>query len=197
MKKPATLQELFQFYYSEFKPLYNRVSADGTPPIELLFEVTAAFDHLSRHWQFGDSEEQTVGATSAHLKRGTFDAFKLILVQTKDHYEELVKLDTSIIDNGDFDKRLAQLWVQIRDKAIIARTAEGDTRKPEDWHRVFELWQEVAVDCHHFESEYYLNNNVEWAKKKFLWKKFKEYFIGFSLGVCASILASLLYEWMK
>ncbi|MEO5377654.1 MAG: hypothetical protein H7832_07735 [Magnetococcus sp. DMHC-6] len=89
MKKPLTFKELFDFYYNECKPLYGSISADNILPFELLTEINAAFDHISRHWYYGEEEINVVPQASGHLKRSTFDAFKLILKETRDHYDAI------------------------------------------------------------------------------------------------------------
>ena len=127
-EKPRTLQEFFDFYYSDFKPLYGHLQNLNEPPVEMFFEVNAALDHLSRHWQYGASEEDAVSLASAHLKRGCFDAFKIVLRETRDQYDKLLGIDTSIIDNGDFEKRMHQTMAAIATEARAARLAEGDSR---------------------------------------------------------------------
>lgn len=81
VKRPTNLEELFAFYYEDFKPLYCQLQSLNTPPLEMFFEINAAFDHLSRHWYYKLSESEAVSATCAHLKRGCFDAFKIIVRQ--------------------------------------------------------------------------------------------------------------------
>ncbi len=116
-KKPGNLDELFNFYYEDFKPLYNRLHIKGEPPLEMLFEINAAFDHISRHWYYQEAEAVAVDQSCRHLKRGAFDAFKIILLDTMDKYNELLGVDTSIIDNGEFDRSLKKLVAGIENTA--------------------------------------------------------------------------------
>ena len=108
-KKPQDFKSLFRFYYDRFKPLYSHVQALSEPPVEMLFELNAAFDHLSRHWSYGESQQDTVQRVIGHLKRGCFDAFKLVAVEACDHYDELRGVDISIIDNGQFEGEMLAL----------------------------------------------------------------------------------------
>lgn len=108
-RKPQNFDELFKFYYEDFKPLYNRLHIEGEPPLEMLFEINAAFDHMSRHWYYDEKEVDVVDQSCRHLKRGSFDAFKIMLLKTMDKYNELLNVDTSIIDNGRFDRSLKKV----------------------------------------------------------------------------------------
>ncbi len=191
-KKPETVRELFEFYYSDVKPLYAHIQSINEPPSEMFFEVNAAFDHLSRHWHYDQEESEAVSAAAAHLKRACFDAFKIIVRETVDHYNELKAVDTSIIDNGQFDAGMRKAIAKIRKGAIAARQAEGDSRDAARWHRAYELWEPVYVDCADFESNYFLNENVEWARKKQVRKTWRYRLEGFLLSVAAGLLVWLL-----
>ena len=195
--KPKTVKELFEFYYERFKPIYSHVEALTQPPTEMFFEVNAAFDHLSRLSYYGETEESVVGAACAHLKRGCFDAFKIFVNQVSDHYAELKRVDTSIIDNGEFDRSMLRLVAVIRDGTAAARMAEGDSRTPEKWHDAFNLWEPVYANCLGFEKQYYLNPKVEWARRKALRKTVRNVLFGaiggIIIGVVGSLLAAFLY----
>ena len=47
--KPKKFEELFKFYHEYVKLLYSSVQAGGSLPAEVLFELNAALDHVSRH----------------------------------------------------------------------------------------------------------------------------------------------------
>ena len=185
-KRPSTFSELFEFYYEEYKPLYNHAQALNQLVVEALFEVSAAFDHMSRHWKKGESEQACVERAASHLKRGCLDAFKLVLKESRDHYDELRRIDTSIIDNGEFDRKLIALFAEIKAGAIEARNSEGDTRNDAGWAIAFDLWKPVYVNCVRLEMEFYLNKNVEWAKRKQERLMWRRRFEGFLIGVLAS-----------
>lgn len=48
-KEPSNIAELFAFYHDYVKVLYSAVQTENALPQEVLFELNAAFDHLSRH----------------------------------------------------------------------------------------------------------------------------------------------------
>jgi hypothetical protein len=212
MGKPTSLKGLFEFYYEEFKPIYAELAAGNDYPIQILNEVNAAFDHLSRLWQYGEPESKTVERVSGHLKRGCFDCFKVILKRTADLHDRLLKIDTSIIDNGSFDRDMHALWAQIGTLAVSARTKEGDSRSDDvaSWHDAFERWKEVYVGCKKFETDFFLNAKVSWAEKKQVdtaqrleaeirrktgWKiRFEGIAIGVLAGVLSCAIWSVIHE---
>ena len=196
-KRPGNLQEFFDFYYEDFKPLYNYLQSLNAPPIEMFFEVNAAFDHLSRYWEYHIKEKDSVDTACAHLKRGCFDAFKIIVRDTIDDYVTLQKLDTSIIDNGDFDARMHALIADIRLRANAARLAEGDSRDISQWHKAYELWGPVCVACAKFNKDFYLNSKVEWAKRKIKWRIWRNRLEGLIVGIIASSLVGILIWYLQ
>lgn len=193
---PTTMNALFELYYQECKPLYSEVSANNQMPPELLFEINAAFDHVSRIWKYGEDEAAVCAKASAHLKRACFDAFKLILKRHVDDLERLLAINTGIIDNGNFDKALFKLKSQLLSAATDARSSEGESR--ESWHDAFSKWREVHRLCKRLNAEFILNPNVDWAKKletrTRTWINWPNIIAGFIVGVLGSLLAAYLYD---
>jgi hypothetical protein len=196
MGRPRNLKELFAFYYEEFKPIYSELAAEAEAPTEMLFEVNAAFDHLSRLYEYAEPESETVNLVCGHLKRGCFDAFKIIFKRASDQHKKLQSVDTSIIDNGDFDRRMHALWAETKRLSIEARNKEGDSRNTnvDSWHDAFARWRKVYVGCKQFESDFFLNKHVEWARRKQNRKVWILRFEGFVTGVLASLVASWLWK---
>jgi hypothetical protein len=124
---PNNLSELFAFYDERVKPLYSAIQSSNILPTETLFELNAAFDHLSRHWvsRFNEPEAEVIAKVYSHLKRSCLDIFKLKLKETLDLYRELLKIDLSLIDNGAFEKKLKQLVNEIKCGAQVARNNEA------------------------------------------------------------------------
>ncbi len=62
----------------------------------------------------------------------------------------------------------------------------------------FDLWYPVFVKCEEFYTDYYLNPNVNWAKKKTKQQQrhleWKLQGRGFALGIIASLTAAFLYD---
>lgn len=84
--QPTDLDGLRKLYFTEFVPLYDYLCSKlENLPSELHFEVTAAFDHVMRAGLECDGrkfEAENYAKASGHLKRATFDAFKLLYKYT-------------------------------------------------------------------------------------------------------------------
>lgn len=87
--RPRTKADLVRFYYEEYRPLNALMQSMNEPPVQMSFEVSAAFDHLTRIERFGDSEEDAISSASSHLKRACFDGYKLLVKNARDEYDEL------------------------------------------------------------------------------------------------------------
>lgn len=192
---PSNFKELFEFYYDIVKPLYSSVQASNCLPTEVLFEINAAFDHISRHWQYEEDEKKSIRQAYAHLKRSCLDIYKLKLKETIDLYEELCAIDTSVIDNGAYDLSLKKLYNEIRQQATEARRSEGQANS--DINRVFGRWQEVYELCVELEQKYYFHPSIDWAKKKSLKKFAVTVFLGIIIGVIANALSAPIFGWIK
>lgn len=189
---PQTFAALVGLYYDRYKPLYSRIQTFNEMPVELVFEVAAGWDHLSRHWRFEEPESSCVDKASRHLKRAVFDAYKLLLKQTVDEYDELKCLDTTLIDNGKFDERLRLLMSEIRADSVAARASEGDTAGADGWNRAFSQWGTVYQKMERFHKDFYLNPNVDWATRKTAEFTGKRRWEGFGIGVAASAIVGIV-----
>jgi hypothetical protein len=186
-----SIKDLFDFYYNEYKPLYSDVSAGNKLSQETLFEVTAAFDHVARHFssfpnQNGNEPKHAKDAM-AHIKRACLDMYKLAYSDTKEIYDRLCKLPIDLIDNGDFEKELHKLFAETRAMAKEARHLEG---VPKDTHvPAFEVWQKAYHNCTRIISdEFFLNPKVGWAKRR---KKTRDWLsiVGFIVGLWGLLVA--------
>lgn len=170
--EPRTFKELFDFYHNYVKVLYSTVQTENVLPSEVLFELNAALDHVSRHWIYEQDESKVVALAFGHLKRSCLDIFKVAVREARRQYAELRKIDTSVIDNGDFDRELHKLFSEIRVGAIDARRLEGDSRKDLDGPiRAFDRWQPVYEACLRLERDFFHHDKIDWAKKRF-WMRF-------------------------
>lgn len=171
-KAPSTITELFAFYHDYVKVLYSAVQTENALPQEVLFELNAAFDHLSRHWIYGELEDKVVRQCYGHLKRSCLDIFKIAVREARNQYDTLRKLDTSAIDNGAYDKKLHSLFAEIRKGATEARRLEGDGRTDvEGPIKAFDAWQPVYANCLLLEADFFHHPALDWAKRRW-WKKY-------------------------
>ena len=203
-RPPQTFGELFEFYYTYVKLLYSQVQTTNQLPSEVLFEINAAFDHLSRHWRYGQDEGETVIKAYSHLKRSCLDIFKLKVKEVRDQYDELRKIDTSVLDNGKFDGEMRQLFAVIKKGATDARCFEGVTKGENDADvQAFDRWAPVYAQCQEFEERFYKHTGLDWAKKKGFHLTFKKGLLSIVsaviVGVCIKepIIDGIKGLWAK
>jgi len=192
----SSIKEVFVFYQDYVKPLYCEIEArDNTLPVELLFEIHAAFDHLKRIFIEEEDEPSSCHKALSHLKRGSLDAFKLKLKYFHEDLESLQKsnIDLDVIDNGEFWPNL------LSDKNAIIKVAKQARLKESnpDPAQAFDLWSEVSVLIDNFYQKYLSQQNkFEWAKQKtFSWRN-KDTWRGASIGFITGCLSSLLITWL-
>jgi hypothetical protein len=194
--KPKTFEELFKFYHEYVKLLYSSVQAGGVLPIEVLFELNAALDHISRHWAYRESEAAVVDKAYAHLKRTCLDIFKLKVNDANDQFLELRSIETSVLDNGEFDRNLIALHHKIKTEATEARRLEGESRNDDEATiKAFSLWQPVYDDCIKLEKEFFNHPKLNWAKKKVAMFKRKEYWISVATAFAVGLITPT--DWFQ
>ena len=189
-------KNVFGFYHEYVKPLYCEIEAKNNAlPVELLFEIHAAFDHLKRIYVEQEGREECCKKAISHLKRGSLDAFKLKLKYFNDSYDALrkSKVDLSLVDNGRYWVSLVADRKDIIQLATEARMKEGIT-EPE---LAFDLWSQVSIAINEFEDKYFSQEDkLAWAKmKSFSWNNkdtIKGIVIGFFTGCTSSLLVWFL-----
>ncbi len=195
---PQTLAELFDFYNDYVKLLYSDVQTDASLPAEVLFEINAAFDHVSRFYIYNEEEKVVVEKAYSHLKRSCLDIFKLKMKHTTDEYNKMLALDIGIIDNGEFEKNLHRIYHEAKQGARDARRLEG--RPGENYTsavHAFELWQPVYDKCVTLQNEFFLSPKVNWAKVHSSKVDKKSFVIGVVASLVAgAVLWSLTGGWL-
>jgi len=185
---PKTFDELFDFYKNEVKPLYAAVQVDyGKMPVEILYEINAAFDHVSRFWIYAGKETEESAASKAygHLKRSCLDIFKLGVLKASDRIKDLRKITTlHLIDNGGFISQLNLLEYEIEKGATDARCFEGEPG------RGFEEWKSVYAKCL-LAKDLYCSKNIPWAKNEESKISRNEKWKTFILGVVSGLVSGL------
>ncbi len=177
-------KNLFLFYKDTVKQAYAAISAQNQLPAEVLFEIHAAFDHLSRIYTYDEPEVTAVKKAYGHLKRATFDIFKLFVKEHTDQWLDLRNKNLDYIDNGKFKHSVISLHYEIIDLAKKARSCEG-----EDTDRAFENWIEVYAKCQKFTDEYYSSEKVEWADITYKKEKFTDILRKFFLWFISMIIS--------
>ena len=160
---PRTIKELFQFYSCRVKPIYAEIEASNNLlPVELLFEVFAAFDHLKRFYVDDVPEKDAVRSTFSHLKRGLLDAFKLKLKNYNADYDGLLKDARlfALIDNGEFTRTLQDNRKMIIQAGKQARLSESNS----DIKQAFEHWEKTSLLIDTFYDQFFGSEKLLWAK---------------------------------
>jgi hypothetical protein len=191
---PATIKSVFEFYAEKVKPVYSRVVATYNKlPIELLFEIHSAFDHLKRFFLGESTEEECAEKAISHLKRGALDGFKLDLKAFNDEYLDVIakhKDALNLVDNGTFFNECVKTRQEILALAEKARSEYCAT----DLTESFETWSQVSLKIKFFRKNCFSKMPaIEWAKishHKFL---NRDRVIGLILGIMASLIAALFW----
>ena len=186
-----TEKDVYLFYNDKVKILYSEIEArNNSLPIELLFEIHAAFDHLKRIYVDGEPEAACAEKAYSHLKRGSLDAFKLKLKYHNDDYAKLLKSKTDLrfIDNGEFLPNLLEKRKIIIGLAKEARLFEG---KSDD--NAFEKWYEVSSLIDQFEKEFFDSTKLQWAKRINFLRDFRGFIIGIFTGIIGSAIVQYLF----
>ncbi len=146
MNRPRDLEELRRFYCEEYRPLYDRFVASQEVPQELHFEVAAAFDHLMRPGVArGESGQEDFSRVVGHLKRATFDSFKLLFEQgIAQRVGRLCHPRYANVEDGAFQPRIRKMLNDAVVIAMEARTLEhGDTEDYQAWGKAFDAWRRI------------------------------------------------------
>jgi len=190
------VQDAFAFYSEYLKPLYCEIEArDNTIPVEMLFEIHAAFDHLRRFYVNGDEETTSTRRAIGHLKRASLDAFKLKLKYFNADLERLLGLGAclELVDNGSFIEEI------LRDKQKIikiAKQARIDESK-NDPETAFDTWIQTSILIDEttekiLNSQVHIDSATIKAKNWFNKDKFQGLWIGFLSGFLSSLAVWLL-----
>lgn len=183
-KDDLRISDVFNFYFQFIKPLYVEVeSKNNTIPVELLFETQAAFDHLSRIYAQNEDEHSSCSKALSHLKRASFDAFKLKLEYFNDETGRIqkMKVDFESIDNGNYLPSYIGSKNEILNKAKSARLAEGV-----DHHHAFSLWIDVSAMINKFFVDFINRDEINWARRRKI--------AGFLLKLITGFIIALIIE---
>ena len=187
-----TEKDVFQFYNDYVKILYSEIEArNNTLPVELLFEIHSAFDHLKRIYIDKDDLETCSQKAYSHLKRGLLDAFKLKLKYFNDDCNKLLckKVDLRIIDSGTYLIDLLRDKKVIFDKAKSARLNESQ----KDIDKAFEYWCETSGLINTFEDKYFDSEKIKWAEKQSFFHFGANFLLGIITGIIGSIIVSFIF----
>jgi hypothetical protein len=164
-------------------------------PVELLFEIHSAFDHLKRFHIDGEPESHCAEKAFSHLKRGLLDAFKLKLKYHNKDYNKLLRMkaDLHLIDNGVFWPSLLSKRKAIVNLAKKARMNEGK----ENLEDAFGNWYNASDLIDQFESEYFESPNIQWARRLGFFHRFGKIIISIIVGIIAGVIGSAIVQYLS
>ena len=149
-RAPSDMKGLRKLYFSEFVVLYDYLCSKlNDLPSELHFEVTAAFDHIMRAGLEFDGkvyEEENIEKASGHLKRATFDAFKLLYkYTTRPLWKKLTRSRYEAVPG--FVEEVNEKWHEANQVVERARSLERITHgdSPDQWSAAFDEWKKLRV----------------------------------------------------
>ena len=169
MRKPCSLADLQHFYITEYRPLYDRFVVENRLPQELHAEVAAAFDHLMR--SVNDKGEIDAGEfdrVAGHLKRATFDSFKLLFENgIREKHDRFMKSQYADVEDGEFQPRIRKRFNEAVHIAREARTLEhsADRLDVEAGGKAFDVWRRILPIADEF-TELESNPKILRAKSR-------------------------------
>ena len=150
------IKKLLENYNSNLKPMIVVLeSEDSEYPVEVLNEIRAILNHLSRIavLDSADSDEEKIDLqihdAEGHLKRALFDCFKYSCISIDDKYRRFRKetrnVDLGVIDNGEFPIELGKKYTKAKNSLTHARLVENDPTM-NDSEAVYERFQKAYVE---------------------------------------------------
>jgi hypothetical protein len=202
MRKPSTFEELRIFYLKEYRPLYDRFVVENKLPQELHAEVAAAFDHLMRNsLKNGNIQKFDLDRVTGHLKRATFDSFKLLFERIRDKYDRLMHYRYANVEDGNFQPRITKMFNEAKTIAIAARSYEhlSDSVDPEAWAQAFQKWKELLPILDQFQQEENSDKIIRVKKLVFRDKLYSamDKFLWAALGAAMGWLGPKLFDWFR
>lgn len=190
-----TENDVYTFYADYVKIIYSEIEArNNTLPIELLFEINSAFDHLKRYHVDNQDENTACEKAYSHLKRGLLDAYKIKLKYFNDDYSSVIKARAlPFIDNGEFLPKLIKLHKQIIDAGKCARLYESK----KDIDSAFEYWDKTSDLINDFETNYFLREKLEWGNRQAFFDAINNFWCGLIASAVISAIFFFIDKFIK
>lgn len=197
---PASFAEIKSFYIEVFRPLYDRFMNTGEVAQEIHAEMAMALDHL-----FCRAESTMDGLPKrdcermcGHLKRATFDSFKLIYQnEIRFAYEKFMDDKYAEVHDGEFRREITAKWSEARRIADEARSLERKSREYDtSWDAAFAKWNELLPIADYFNG-LHKDSKVVRAKRMSRRQKILSSIWQFVIGIVLIIIGAILSPWLK
>ena len=139
------LDEVFRIYIEDINTFIIRFeTVENEFPIEVQNEIRAIYGHLIRATMSTDETiiTENIRKMKSHSKRALLDCFKYTSIALADEYTDFMKrysgVDLTFIENGEFLRRIVDLYNRGREKLQNAKRAETSNLKSEE---LYELYQ--------------------------------------------------------
>jgi len=189
---PHDLDGLRQLYFTEFCPLYNYLCSKlESIPSELHFEVSAAFDHLMRAGLEIDGrkyEAENIAKASGHLKRATFDAFKLLYkYTTRPLWKKLTRSRYETVPGfvEDVQRKWIEATTAVERARGLERISSGDA--PDQWSAAFNEWKKLRGITQELE-DMFVSDRAKLARRRY----FRSWIVGIAVAVVTGVAANYI-----
>jgi hypothetical protein len=162
----ASPKEVFDFYTEYIVlPMRDAEHRSRSVPVEFLFEIHSAFDHLKRITYDNCDAAECCSKAIGHLKRCALDAYKLNLKDFNDAYDRWADgtVDWRLVNNMQYASAALQARFAIDRKAEEARMFVART----DLTESFDLWLDVQQLIDDFRRTYLEDRQTyAWARRE-------------------------------
>ena len=196
---PASFAEIKNFYIEVFRPLYDRFMNTGAVAQEIHAEMSMALDHLFCRVgsTMGDMTAKDCERVCGHLKRATFDSFKLIYQnEIRIPYVKFMDDKYAEVHDGDFRKEITEKWTEARRIADEARALERKSREYDtSWDAAFAKWNELLPIAEYFNG-LYKDKKVIRAKGRSRRQKILSVVWQFGVGIVLIVIGAIISPWL-
>ena len=197
---PKTFREFQRFYGEVFSPIYDRFMTSGAVAQELHAEMAAGLDHLfcKTSETTGEIPEEEIRKVAGHLKRATFDSFKLIFEQEiRRTYGKLMGNRYADVHDGRFRKEITVKWLEAKGYADAARAMERKSRGAynDNWHVAFDEWRKILPIADYFNG--LLTDETVIRARRASVRQIVIRIILWIATLAAGVFAQTLWSWVR
>ena len=197
---PASFAEIKSFYIEVFRPLYDRFMNTGAVAQEIHAEMSMALDHLfcRAGSATADMSEKDCERVCGHLKRATFDSFKLIYQnEIRVAYEKFMDDKYAEVHDGEFRREITEKWSEARRIADDARALERKSREYDaSWDAAFAKWNKLLPIADYF-NELHKDKKVVRANGRSRRQKILSVVGQLIIGIVLIVIGAILSPWLK
>ena len=189
----SRIKEIYGQYLETVGPLIVQLEIyDGSFPAETLLEIKGILDHLAKSalCESPEEAERNVTKAESHLKMALLDCFKYLCVSLDDRYKRFearyARADLSLIDGGDFVRKLSEGRKNAAKKLLEARVTDMEIGRGEAYEKYEEAFHAYS------EVDDLLEDAIDKAEKIKKRSRLNDWLVWISLGIgIAGILVAV------